>query len=128
MRTGKTLIRPGDYSELISIYSKTRSVKRPLSRRPKIVFQYQLSLNAGQKYCRMLGEHSAVLLAFIKLPFVIKIYVLSIFEWPYYTGFTVILLLLLTSRPAWLFHRFIIPFSERSCSFCSLESTKSSAN
>ena len=40
----------------------------------------QLSLNAGQKYCRMLqGEHSAILLTFIKLPFVIKIFVLSIF-------------------------------------------------
>ena len=25
---------------------------------------------------------------FIKLPFVIKIFVLSIFEWPFYTGFT----------------------------------------
>ena len=48
------------------------------------------SLNAGQKYCRMLkGEHSAILLTFIKLPFVIKIFVLSIFEWPFYTGFTV---------------------------------------
>ena len=28
-------------------------------------------------------------LTFIKLPFVIKIYVLSIFEWPFYTGFAV---------------------------------------
>ena len=35
------------------------------------------------------GEHSAVLLTFIKLPFVIKIFVLSIFEWPLKTGFTV---------------------------------------
>ena len=26
---------------------------------------------------------------FIKLPFVIKIFVLPIFEWPFYTGFTV---------------------------------------
>ena len=35
--------------------------------------------NRGQKYCRMLqGEHSAILLIFIKLPFVIKIIVLSI--------------------------------------------------
>ena len=52
-------------------------------------FQDQLSPNAGQKYCRMLqGEHSAILLAFIKLPFVIKISVLSVFEWPFYTGFT----------------------------------------
>ena len=35
------------------------------------------------------GEHSAILLIFIKQPFVIKIFVLSIFEWPFYTGFTV---------------------------------------
>ena len=36
------------------------------------------------------GELSAILLTFIKLPFVIKIFDLSIFEWPLYTGFTVI--------------------------------------
>ena len=35
------------------------------------------------------GEHSAILLTFIKLPFVIKIFVFSIFEWSFYTGFTV---------------------------------------
>ena len=35
------------------------------------------------------GEHSAILLTFIKLPFVIKIFVLSILECPFYTGFTV---------------------------------------
>ena len=34
-------------------------------------------------------EHSAILLTFIKLPFVINIFVLSIFEWPFDTGFTV---------------------------------------
>ena len=34
-------------------------------------------------------EHSAILLTVIKLPFVIKIFVLSIFEWPLKTGFTV---------------------------------------
>ena len=46
----------------------------------KNVFQDQLSLNAGQKFCRMLqGEHSAILLTLIKLPFVIKILVLSFF-------------------------------------------------
>ena len=45
--------------------------------------------NAGRKYCRMLqGEHSAIFLTFIKLPIVIKIFVLSIFEWPFYTSFT----------------------------------------
>ena len=59
-------------------YSKT-CVKWPLSKRPQIGFQDQSSLKAGQKYCRMLQrEHSAVLLTFIKLPFVIKIFVLSI--------------------------------------------------
>ena len=43
-----------------------------------------------QKYCRMLqGEHSAILSTFVKLPFVIMIFVLSLFEWPLKTGFTV---------------------------------------
>ena len=36
------------------------------------------------------GEHSAILSTFIKLPFVIKIFVLSVFEWPFYTGFTIL--------------------------------------
>ena len=72
------------------MYSKT-CVKRPLSKGPKIGFQDQLWLNAGQKYCRMLqGEHSAILLTFVKLTFVIKIFVLSLFEWLFYTGFTVV--------------------------------------
>ena len=54
----------------------------------KIDFQDQLLLNGGQKYCRMLqGEHSAILSTYIKLPFVIEIFVLSIFEWPFYTMF-----------------------------------------
>ena len=71
-------------------YSKT-CVKWPLSKRPKIGFQDQLSLNAGQRYCRMLqGEHSAILLTLIKLLFGIKIFVLSIFEQRFYTGFTVV--------------------------------------
>ena len=34
-------------------------------------------------------DHSAILVTFIKLSFVIKIFVLSIFEWPFNTGFTV---------------------------------------
>ena len=50
------------------MYNKT-CVKQPLSKRQKISFQDQLSLNAGHKYCRMLPlEHSAILLAFIELP------------------------------------------------------------
>ena len=34
-------------------------------------------------------EHSALLLTFIKIPVIIKTFVLSIFEWLFYTGFTV---------------------------------------
>ena len=41
-------------------------------------------------------EHSAILSTFIKLPFVIKIFVLSIFEWPLYTAFTVLLVYVLS--------------------------------
>ena len=72
----------------------TYTVKPVLSshskRTPKLFFQYGLSLNAGQKYCRMLqGEHSEMLSSFIKLPFVFKTFVLFIFEWPLKTGFTV---------------------------------------
>ena len=62
------------------MYSNT-CVKQSLPKRQKIGFQDQLLLNAGQKYCRIIqGEHSAILLTFIKLPFVIKIFVLSIFR------------------------------------------------
>ena len=32
------------------------------------------------------GEHYEILLTLIKLPFVIKIFVLPIFEWPFNTG------------------------------------------
>ena len=79
------------HSFLFTLYSKT-CVKRPLSKRLKNGFQDQLSLNAGQKYCRMLQrEHLQYFLTFIKLPAVIKIFVLSIFELSFYTGFTVAL-------------------------------------
>ena len=72
--SGEGQFFPGWYKCLLLWkYSKT-CLKRPLSKRPQVGFQ--LSLNAGQKYCRM-------------LPFVMKIFGLSIFEWPFYTGFTV---------------------------------------
>ena len=51
----------------------------------KIGFQDRLSLNAGQKY---------LLLTFSKLPFVIKIFGLSIFEWPFKTGLRPVLMYL----------------------------------
>ena len=74
----------------IWMYSKT-CLERPLSKRPKIGFQDKLSLNAGQKNCRMLqGEHSAILSTFIKLPYVFKTFVFSIFaKWSLKTVFTV---------------------------------------
>ena len=74
------------------LQSALKSVLSGLSKRTKIGFKDRLSLNAGQKFCRMLQrEHSAILSSFIKLPFVIKIFILSIFEWPLKTGFTVVL-------------------------------------
>ena len=72
------------------VYSKT-CLKWPLLKTPKKGFQDQLWLNAGQKYWRMLqGEHSAILSTCIELPHGFKTFVLSIFEWPLKTGFTVI--------------------------------------
>ena len=72
------------------MYSKA-CVKGPLPTSPKNGFQDQLSLNAGQNIseCPEGREHSAIIWTFIKLPIVIKVFVLSIFEWPYKTGFTV---------------------------------------
>ena len=76
----ETLSRFGCYLEILR-HVTVKPVKRPLSKRPKIGFHDQLSLIAGQKF-----------LTFIKLPFVIESFVLSIFEWPFYRGFTVPLL------------------------------------
>ena len=42
---------------------------------------------------------AAMLLTFIKLPFVIKNFVLSIFEWLLYTGFTVYMKLKTSLKP-----------------------------
>ena len=71
----------------------TDTVKPVLSgrskRRPKFVFQDRLSLNAGQKYCRMLNTfdlHLATICLHLSL---LKTFVLSIFEWLLKTGLTV---------------------------------------
>ena len=70
-------------------YSKT-CLKRPLKKKNKNWFSRLIIAECRSKYCRMLQrEHSAILLTFIKLLFAIKIFVLSIFEWPLKTGFTV---------------------------------------
>ena len=62
-------------------YSKT-CLKRPLKKKTKMGFQADYRLP-------VLREHSAILSTFIKLPFVFKTFVLSIFVWLLKTGFTV---------------------------------------
>ena len=55
-------------------------------------------------------EHSAILLTFIKLPFVVKTFVLSIFELMFYTGFTVqnkTHVLILPQLQMYMFHAWI---------------------
>ena len=59
-----------------------------VSLRPKLVITTNYRLMQVKSIAECL-EHSAILSTFIKLPFVIKIFVLSIFEWPFYTCFTV---------------------------------------
>ena len=72
----------------ICLFTADYTVKPVLSDHTK---ENQISLNAGQKYCRMLqGEHSAILSTFIKLLFDIKIFDLSFFEWLLKTCFTVL--------------------------------------
>ena len=44
-------------------------------------------------------EHSAILSTFIKLQFVIKIFVLPILEWPLKTGFTVLYQMISAEAP-----------------------------
>ena len=65
-----------------SIQSSTvKPVYNNHSQRDQNDFKDQLCLSAGQKYRRTVqGEHSAILSTCIKLPFVIKIFVLSILE------------------------------------------------
>ena len=75
-----------------------KPVKTATLKKTKNSFQDGLLHNAGQMYCRMLKrEHSAILWTFIKLSGVIKNFILSIFEWPFYTGFTVYVTLQLIS-------------------------------
>ena len=64
------------------MYTVKTCHKRPLKKKTKTGFHYPLSFNAGHKYSAILST--------IKLPFYIKIFVLSIFEWWLKTGFTVL--------------------------------------
>ena len=45
---------------------------------------------------RIIKKQNAVLSTFTKLPFVMNVNVLSIYEWPFYTGFSVVILLPIT--------------------------------
>ena len=55
----------------------------------KLVFKTNYHLMQVKSIAECSREHSAILSTFIKLPFVVKTFVLSIFEWPFYTDFTV---------------------------------------
>ena len=71
------------------MYSKT-CLKRPLKKNTKIGFQYRYSLDAGQRYCRMLqGEHSAYFRPPISYHLSLGPLFLSFFEWPLKTGLTI---------------------------------------
>ena len=59
-------------------YSET-CLKRPLKNTQYKGLKAMWKLNAGQKYCRMLPEHSAVLLTCIKQLSVLKTYFLVFF-------------------------------------------------
>ena len=79
IRTGTPVQKHGFVGTDQPIYSKTCQ-KRPLSKYQKLVFKTIYRLMQVKKYCRMLqGEHSAILSTCIKLPFVNKIFVLSIY-------------------------------------------------
>ena len=80
-----------DQTVLLSIPKislKSYTVKPVLSgnskRRQKIGFQYRLSLNAGQKYCRMLQDS---ILQYFRPTVIYHLSLrplfLSIFEWPF---------------------------------------------
>ena len=73
---------------LIYSWNSKTCVKRPLSQKDRIL---DFKTNHRLMQAKSIAECSpAILLTCIKLPFVIKIFVLSILEWPFYTCFTVL--------------------------------------
>ena len=78
MATGKRL------QKLVQVSSTVKPVYNGRSQKDqKLVFKTNRLMQI-----KSIAEHSAILSNCIKLPFVIKIFVLSIFEWPFYTSFT----------------------------------------
>ena len=67
-----------------TVYSKT-CLNSSLKKKTKIGFKDRLSLDAGQNIAGC--EHSAILLTFIKLLFIIQSLGLFIFMWPLKTCF-----------------------------------------
>ena len=69
-------------------YPKNCAVKPVLNdyskkRDQNLVFKTDYLLMQVKSFADCSKEHSAILSTFIKLPFVIKTFVLSIFEWPF---------------------------------------------
>ena len=67
-----------------SLYNSKTCVKWLLSKDQKLVFK------TNHRLMQVKREHSAIHSTFIKLPFVIKIFLLSVFEWSFYTCFTLL--------------------------------------
>ena len=61
----------------------------------KLVYTSDYSLMQVKSIAECLKEHSAILSTFIKLTLVFKTFVLSIFEWPLETNFTVLFMTIL---------------------------------
>ena len=59
------------------------------SKAQKLVFKTDYRLMQVKSIAECSGEHSAILLTLIKLPFVINSFVLSIFDWPLKSDSTV---------------------------------------
>ena len=90
------------------------TVKRHSQKEQKMFFKRLIIAYAGQKVCRMLqGEHSAVLSTFINVTICHKdLSFLPIFEWPFYTGFTVSVYpynVLLLAHPS---HQLLVSFCD----------------
>ena len=72
------------------MYSTVKPVLSGHSKKTKNwVFKNDYLLMQVNSIAECSREHSAILLTCIKLPFAFKTFVLSIFEWPLKTGFTV---------------------------------------
>ena len=85
MKKKQEINNTNDPQKKYSLWNFTGGLK-PVSRcQPPRLFKINYRL--------MQGKHSAIISTFIKLPFVIKIFVLSFFEWPLNTGFTVLILI-----------------------------------